>query len=296
VAIWLPNVLFGVTGLVLLIATALEWRWPAMPTVWRVIEAVRGGLPGRPTLRPRGHATSGARDSTHIIDRYLVREYLAFMGIGLAVAAAVFIVVDLVKTLDKYLRVKPPLMYILEHFAYRLPAALHDGLPVVMLVATIFLFLTLSRYHELTALKAAGVSLYRVSAPVLGGGGVSLRDRRRTLPGAGAPRAQRAGRRGGSGEDPRPGAAASADAAAAVGAQRGHPVLSRGAPQPRDERSARRDDPGARPGLPVDRTTRRAARPLDVRRLGAERGRLSRDRRRRQGADGAVRSAGRHST
>src|SRR6058998_420484 len=71
-------------------------------------------------------------------------------------------------TLDKYLRVKPPLMYILEHFAYRLPAALHDGLPVVMLVATIFLFLTLSRYHELTALKAAGVSLYRVSMPILG--------------------------------------------------------------------------------------------------------------------------------
>src|SRR5207302_912262 len=87
----------------------------------------------------------------------------AAAAIGLAVAAALFIVIDLVKTLDKYLRVKPPLMYILEHFAYRLPAALHDGLPVVMLVATIFLFLTLSRYHELTALKAAGVSLYRVS-------------------------------------------------------------------------------------------------------------------------------------
>jgi LPS export ABC transporter permease LptG len=170
VAIWAPNVLFGMAGLILLIATAREWRWPAMPAVWRVIEAVRRALPGRPTWRPRGHGAGGARDSTHIIDRYLVREYLAFMGIGLAVAAALFIVVDLVKTLDKYLRVKPPLMYIMEHFAYRLPAALHDGLPVVMLVATIFLFLTLSRYHELTALKAAGISLYRVSAPVLGVG------------------------------------------------------------------------------------------------------------------------------
>jgi lipopolysaccharide export system permease protein len=36
-----------------------------------------------------------------------------------------------------------------------------------MLVATIFLFLSLSRFHELTAMKAAGMSLYRVSAPVL---------------------------------------------------------------------------------------------------------------------------------
>jgi lipopolysaccharide export system permease protein len=36
-----------------------------------------------------------------------------------------------------------------------------------MLVATIFLFLTLTRNHELTALKAAGVSLYRISAPIV---------------------------------------------------------------------------------------------------------------------------------
>ena len=170
VAIWAANVVFGVVGLRLLIATAREWRWPAMPALWRVLEALRRALPGRPAWRPRPHQAAGSRDSTHIIDRYLVREYVAFMGIGLAVASALFVVIDLVKTLDKYLRVKPPLMYILEHFAYRLPAALHDGLPVVMLVATIFLFLTLSRYHELTALKAAGVSLYRVSAPVLGVG------------------------------------------------------------------------------------------------------------------------------
>src|SRR5207245_10204651 len=80
----------------------------------------------------------------------------------------IFIVIALMETLDRYLRLRPPLPYIFAHFLYRRPAALHEFLPVVMLVATIFLFLTLSRYHELTALKAAGVSLYRVSAPILG--------------------------------------------------------------------------------------------------------------------------------
>jgi lipopolysaccharide export system permease protein len=101
------------------------------------------------------------------VDRYLVRQFLGFMGIALAVAAALFIVIDLVQTLDRYLRVRPPLVYIVEHFVYRLPVALHDALPIVMLVATVFLFLTLTRYHELTALKAAGMSLYRASAPIL---------------------------------------------------------------------------------------------------------------------------------
>jgi len=168
VAIWTPNVLFGVVGLGFLVATAREWKWPAMPLVWRALEALRRAVPRRGVRRVRGPGPGAARDSTHIIDRYLVREYLAFMGVGLAVAATLFIMIDLLQTLDRYLRVKPPLVYILEHFVYRLPAALHTYLPVVMLVATIFRFLTLSRNHELTALKAAGVSLYRVSAPVLG--------------------------------------------------------------------------------------------------------------------------------
>ena len=173
IAIWAPNVLFATVGLGLLVATAREWKWPAMPLVWRALGGLWRLAPGR-AWSAGGH-TMVARDSTHIVDRYLVREYVTFMGIGLAVAAALFVVIDLLQTLDRYLRMKPPLIYIFEHFAYRLPAALHEGLPVVMLVATIFLFLTLTRYHELTALKAAGVSLYRVSAPILGLGlGVAL--------------------------------------------------------------------------------------------------------------------------
>ena len=167
-AIWAPNAIFAVAGTLLLVATAHEWRWPAMPALWRGLGWLQRALPARHPAGLRPLAVGAARDSTHIIDRYLVREFVTFMLIGLGVAAALFVVIDLLQTLDRYLRVKPPLIYIVEHFVYRLPPALHDGLPVVMLVATIFLYLTLSRYHELTAMKAAGLSLYRVSLPVLG--------------------------------------------------------------------------------------------------------------------------------
>ena len=165
-AIWTPNLLFTLLGAALLTAGTLEWRMPRMAPA----------LAGAGRAEPRAAATSrdrttrlatGGRDSTHILDRYLLREYLVFMGIGLGVAAVLFVVIDLLQTLDRYIRIKPPLFYVLEHFVYRIPAALHDGLPVVMLVATIFLFLALTRYHELTAMKAAGMSLYRVAAPVL---------------------------------------------------------------------------------------------------------------------------------
>ena len=164
-AIWTPNAVFAIIGAALLVVTAREWRAPRMSAMWRVLNVVWESVP-RPRARREERATTG-RETTLLIDRYLLRQYLGFMGVALAVAAALFFVIDLVQTLDRYLRVKPPLLYIAEHFLYRMPAALHESLPIVMLVATIFMFLTLSRYHELTALKAAGMSLYRVSAPIL---------------------------------------------------------------------------------------------------------------------------------
>jgi len=166
VAMWTPNALFGTVGAVLMVMVARDVRWRRAAWLWRLADIPKGWWQ-RPGAVSRDVPAGPARDSTHIIDRYLVRSQLTFMLIGLVVAAALFIMVDLAQTLDRFLRVKPPLGYILEHFAYRLPAWLHDGLPIVMLVATIFLFLTLTRYQELTALKAAGVSLYRISAPII---------------------------------------------------------------------------------------------------------------------------------
>jgi LPS export ABC transporter permease LptF/LPS export ABC transporter permease LptG len=162
-AMWAPNALFGAGALGLLALTLRDWRLPGrrrrrVPVGRRGPEADRRDTP---SFAPAG------RESTLILDRYLLRQYVRFLGVTLAVGAVLFIVIDLLDDLDRYLRLKPPLVHIAEYFLYRVPAALHEGLPIAMLVATIFLFLGLSRYHELTALKAAGVGLYRTSAPVL---------------------------------------------------------------------------------------------------------------------------------
>src|SRR5204863_6884123 len=143
-AIWMPNFLFGAIGIVILAVTAREWRAPHLRHVWRVIDVVWQRLPRRRAGRGE-RFTATARDTTLIIDRYLLRQFLTFIGIGLAVTAALFIVVDLLQTLDRYLRVKPPLVYVFEHFVYALPVALHQGLPIVMLVATVSLLPTRTR-------------------------------------------------------------------------------------------------------------------------------------------------------
>ena len=105
--------------------------------------------------------------STHLLDRYIIRAHLVFVAVCLGVATALATVVYLMQGLDRFLRVKPPLPYVMEHFLYRLPGDVLSGLHAVMLVATVFLFVTLNRHHELTALKAAGISVYRLAAPVI---------------------------------------------------------------------------------------------------------------------------------
>ncbi|MGH7308173.1 MAG: LPS export ABC transporter permease LptG [Candidatus Rokuibacteriota bacterium] len=168
-AIWAPNVMFTVIGGVMMGVTARELRAPRLRRLWQLTAFLWESLP-RPRAGRAARPTGGGLDTTFIIDRYLLRQFFGFVAMGLAVATSLIIVVDLVSTLDRYLRVKPPLIHIAEHFLFLVPIALHQGLPVVMLVATIFLFLTLSRWHELTALKGAGMSLYRISAPVLAAG------------------------------------------------------------------------------------------------------------------------------
>ncbi len=168
-AIWTPTLLFAVVGLGLLRGSAAQ-----VPAGWgNVVALIRQRFAARPSAsrrlvaRQRLRQVGTLRQSTHLMDRYLVREFLMYMGLGLGVAATLFVVGDLIQDLDRYLRIKPPLVYIFEHFVFRLPAGLYQGLPIIVLIATIFLFLALSRQHELTALKAAGVSLYRVSLPIL---------------------------------------------------------------------------------------------------------------------------------
>ena len=62
-----------------------EWRAPRLRPLWRARRA-RCDRAARAAPDRRPGRWAGARESTHILDRYLVREYLVLMGIGLAVA------------------------------------------------------------------------------------------------------------------------------------------------------------------------------------------------------------------
>ncbi|HWN14837.1 MAG TPA: LPS export ABC transporter permease LptG [Candidatus Dormibacteraeota bacterium] len=173
IAVWVPNAILALVGLAMLRAevAGVSTAWlDAFWRLWAKIGERRSGRVAKPLEeRRRGRLgrLTGPRESTFIMDRYLIRQYLIYLGIGTVIGAVLIGVVDLLQTLDRFLRVKPPFTTILEHFVYRLPGELYKGLPMIVLIATVFLFLSLTRQRELDAFKAAGISLYRASLPIL---------------------------------------------------------------------------------------------------------------------------------
>lgn len=173
IAVWVPNAILALVGLAMMRAevAGVSTAWlDAFWRLWAKIGERRSGRVARPLEeRRRGRLgrLTGPRESTFIMDRYLIRQYLIYLGIGTVIGAVLIGVVDLLQTLDRFLRVKPPFTTILEHFVYRLPGELYKGLPMIVLIATVFLFLSLTRQRELDAFKAAGISLYRASLPIL---------------------------------------------------------------------------------------------------------------------------------
>ncbi len=186
VAMWAPNAVVTAVALYLLRANLRERPIPVVVLVqrafWGAVAALRprparsAGRPPRSRPAPGGRRRdvparvrrAARRNALNIVDAYLGREFLTLFVYGLALASVVVVVGDLMTTLDRYIRLKPGLGLILLHFVYRLPPFVYQGLHIVMLMSTILLFLGLSRSNELTALKAGGVSLYRVSLPVFG--------------------------------------------------------------------------------------------------------------------------------
>ncbi|MCX5678725.1 MAG: LptF/LptG family permease [Candidatus Omnitrophica bacterium] len=102
-----------------------------------------------------------------ILRDYILKEFFHSFFLTLVVFTFVFLVGNII-TLANYIINKgvDPLS-ILKLFIYLIPWLLSFTLPIAVLTASILSFGRLSADGELTAMKASGVSLFRVSIPII---------------------------------------------------------------------------------------------------------------------------------
>lgn len=99
-----------------------------------------------------------------IIDRYVSKLFLGYFFGGLIVFLTLFFAIDF---MSNFSRLNAPMDTLAAYYLYRLPEVIYQMIPVGCLIATVFTLSNLNKANELVALFSAGMSLARISAPIL---------------------------------------------------------------------------------------------------------------------------------
>lgn len=102
-----------------------------------------------------------------LLDRYLLRELLVPLIYCLCGFLLFWVVSDLFAELESFQRKKLLLTDIVQYYLVITPEFLVVVLPIALLLAMLYALTNHARHHEITAIRAAGVSLLRLSLPYL---------------------------------------------------------------------------------------------------------------------------------
>ena len=110
-----------------------------------------------------------ARPTVRILSRYILRQHLPPLGYAIAALTCAMLVNQVAKQFGNFVGKGLPWGAIFEVFALSIPFIVAMTLPMAVLVAVLYTFSHLAADNEVTAMKANGISIGQILAPVLGG-------------------------------------------------------------------------------------------------------------------------------
>lgn len=105
-----------------------------------------------------------------LLNRYIFMEFIRLFLVTLAGLLVVYLCVDFLQKADDFIRYKAGIVQIGAYFLYNLPSIATPSIPIAALMATLLSLGNLSRYNEIIAMRAGGLSIGRIMVPVLVGG------------------------------------------------------------------------------------------------------------------------------
>ena len=106
------------------------------------------------------------RPALNTFDRYLLREWLQILGMVLVVMLGLVLIQVMYGDLSDLLAAGASLSDVGVYMAVAIPSYLSLLLPLSLLVSLLYAMGQFHRHHEFTALRAAGVGLRRITAPI----------------------------------------------------------------------------------------------------------------------------------
>jgi lipopolysaccharide export system permease protein len=102
-----------------------------------------------------------------ILYRYIAVAWLRLLALCLGSFVAVYLVLDMMDKIPRFIRVGGEAFDIILFFVCKLPEMVGQTAPFSILMATLLTLGLLSRNSEITAMRSCGISLYSISLPML---------------------------------------------------------------------------------------------------------------------------------
>ena len=176
VAVWSANVLFALVGVFLLWQMATGgWILSAL-TAW-IARLPKLSMPAQTNghaisemlerFQPRARRKKPRSIFPRILDEYVMREFLTMFALVLTGFVLLMIVFTFFDLVGDILRNHIPLATVGAYLVNLTPSMLYQIAPLAVLIAALVTFSVLNRNSEIVAIKATGISLYRLVVPII---------------------------------------------------------------------------------------------------------------------------------
>jgi LPS export ABC transporter permease LptG len=175
-AVWLANILFAAAGSFLLWQMASGGRLLNAISEW-VSRVPFLKFPARnkgkhltkllDRLQPRAVRSGSRSVFPRILDAYVIREFLTMFFLVLAGFVMLMLVFTFFELVGDILRNHIPLATVGDYLLNLTPSMLYQIAPLAVLIAVLVTFGVLNRNSEIIAMKATGISLYRLVVPIV---------------------------------------------------------------------------------------------------------------------------------
>lgn len=170
VAVWTPDAVFAIVGIFLL--SRLEKPGDQDLAAWALALARRftakfkGLQPGvGRQVRTAPVRRFGFR--LMLIDGYVLNGFLFYFAVLVAALVALIEVFTFFELLGDMIKNDISMSTMIDYLWHLAPSLIYQLTPIGTLVASLICFGILTKYNEVTAFKAGGVSVHRLAAPVL---------------------------------------------------------------------------------------------------------------------------------
>jgi LPS export ABC transporter permease LptF/LPS export ABC transporter permease LptG len=102
-----------------------------------------------------------------LLDIYVLRRFFSYFALLMGAFVFLFETFTFFELLDDIARHRVPFLIVVDYFRYLAPYLLYQLAPLAALVAVLVTLGIMSKNNEIVAIKASGISMYRLALPLL---------------------------------------------------------------------------------------------------------------------------------